>query len=84
MECKIDPKLPYTDLSTMIHRQRQVKVIQCELGCWYPYRKHHRVADWFTDLILKIFGAPMSIQIYAGTTVKIQNSCHRFEILSRW
>ncbi|KAJ8443493.1 hypothetical protein Cgig2_016976 [Carnegiea gigantea] len=23
MECKIDPKLPYTDLSTMIHRQRQ-------------------------------------------------------------
>nr|GFC49971.1 histone acetyltransferase GCN5 isoform X2 [Tanacetum cinerariifolium] len=22
MECKIDPKLPYTDLSTMIHRQR--------------------------------------------------------------
>lgn len=24
MECKIDPKLPYTDLSTMIHRQRQV------------------------------------------------------------
>ena len=24
MECKIDPKLPYTDLSTMIRRQRQV------------------------------------------------------------
>lgn len=23
MECKIDPKLPYTDLSTMIRRQRQ-------------------------------------------------------------
>lgn len=23
MECKMDPKLPYTDLSTMIHRQRQ-------------------------------------------------------------
>ncbi|XP_010679149.2 histone acetyltransferase GCN5 isoform X1 [Beta vulgaris subsp. vulgaris] len=23
MECKIDPKLPYTDLSTMIHRQRK-------------------------------------------------------------
>lgn len=23
MECKIDPNLPYTDLSTMIHRQRQ-------------------------------------------------------------
>ncbi|XP_076939263.1 histone acetyltransferase GCN5-like [Bidens hawaiensis] len=23
MECKIDPKLPYTDLSIMIHRQRQ-------------------------------------------------------------
>ncbi|KAL7583689.1 histone acetyltransferase GCN5 [Lactuca sativa] len=23
MECKIDPKLPYTDLSTMIHHQRQ-------------------------------------------------------------
>lgn len=23
MECKIDPKLPYTDLSTMIHGQRQ-------------------------------------------------------------
>ncbi|GAB2229430.1 hypothetical protein Droror1_Dr00023571 [Drosera rotundifolia] len=23
MECKTDPKLPYTDLSTMIHRQRQ-------------------------------------------------------------
>jgi hypothetical protein len=25
MECKIDPKLPYTDLSTMIRRQRQVR-----------------------------------------------------------
>lgn len=24
MECKIDLKLPYTDLSTMIRRQRQV------------------------------------------------------------
>lgn len=24
MECKIDAKLPYTDLSTMIRRQRQV------------------------------------------------------------
>ncbi|KAL9261128.1 Histone acetyltransferase GCN5-like protein [Drosera capensis] len=23
MECKMDPKFPYTDLSTMIHRQRQ-------------------------------------------------------------
>lgn len=32
MECKIDPKLPYTDLSTMIHRQRQVKRIQNFLG----------------------------------------------------
>lgn len=26
MECKIDPKLPYTDLSTMIRRQRQVNL----------------------------------------------------------
>ena len=25
MECKIDPKLPYTDLSTMIRRPRQVR-----------------------------------------------------------
>lgn len=25
MECKIDPKLPYTDISTMIRRQRQVR-----------------------------------------------------------
>lgn len=25
MECKIDPKLPYVDLATMIRRQRQVK-----------------------------------------------------------
>ena len=24
MECKIDPKLPYTDLSIMVRRQRQV------------------------------------------------------------
>ncbi|CAM8966001.1 hypothetical protein QQ045_003758 [Rhodiola kirilowii] len=24
MECKIDPKLPYTDMSTMVRRQRQV------------------------------------------------------------
>lgn len=24
MECKIDPKLPYTDLASMIRRQRQV------------------------------------------------------------
>lgn len=24
MECKIDPKLPYTDLSAMIRRQRLV------------------------------------------------------------
>ncbi|CAM8895042.1 unnamed protein product [Rhodiola kirilowii] len=23
MECKIDPKLPYTDISTMVRRQRQ-------------------------------------------------------------
>lgn len=28
MECKIDPKLPYTDLSTMIRRQRQVSQIE--------------------------------------------------------
>lgn len=27
MECKIDPKLPYTDLSTMIRRQRQVNIM---------------------------------------------------------
>jgi hypothetical protein len=25
MECKIDQKLPYVDLATMIRRQRQVK-----------------------------------------------------------
>lgn len=27
MECKINPKLPYIDLATMIRRQRQVDYI---------------------------------------------------------
>lgn len=30
MECKIDPNLPYTDLSTMIRRQRQVRCSERE------------------------------------------------------
>ncbi|XP_031372980.1 histone acetyltransferase GCN5 isoform X2 [Punica granatum] len=39
MECKIDPKLPYTDLSTMIRRQRQVidEKIREFSNCHYVY-----------------------------------------------
>ncbi|XP_057994229.1 histone acetyltransferase GCN5-like isoform X4 [Hevea brasiliensis] len=49
MECKIDPKLPYTDLSTMIRRQRQKeagipkKIIKVEE---YP---GFREAGWTPD-----------------------------------
>lgn len=40
MECRIDPKLPYTDLSTMIRRQRQVRFglcCQCIIAFVYPF-----------------------------------------------
>ncbi|CAK7346495.1 unnamed protein product [Dovyalis caffra] len=46
MECKIDQKLPYTDLSTMIRRQRQnslrgtpIVTMYCTFPpCWLPVR----------------------------------------------
>jgi hypothetical protein len=43
MECKINPKLPYTDLATMIRRQRQVDYIftvyKIFLNCYNPILK---------------------------------------------
>lgn len=36
MECKIDPKLPYTDLSTMIRRQRQARCLLLD-HCSFKY-----------------------------------------------
>ncbi|KAG6776387.1 hypothetical protein POTOM_019893 [Populus tomentosa] len=47
MECKIDQKLPYTDLSTMIRRQRQVSPMWLPVTlavlpvCHGPFRSHY-------------------------------------------
>ena len=45
MECKIDPKLPYTDLSTMIRRQRQARCLDhCTFKCLVLIKFHVHAA----------------------------------------
>ena len=43
MECKINPKLPYTDIATMIRRQRQVELnftqVYKYFNCYDPILK---------------------------------------------
>ncbi|PPS09696.1 hypothetical protein GOBAR_AA10963 [Gossypium barbadense] len=55
MECKIDPKLPYTDLSTMIRRQRQAidekirELSNCQIvypGIDFQKSMHDHVDAW--------------------------------------
>ncbi|KAE8668822.1 Histone acetyltransferase GCN5 [Hibiscus syriacus] len=53
MECKIDPKLPYTDLSTMIRRQRQ-DLIRVEIFNVLPCRLHHEASLWRPATLITI------------------------------
>ncbi|XP_044485552.1 histone acetyltransferase GCN5-like isoform X2 [Mangifera indica] len=74
MECKIDPKLPYTDLSTMIRRQRQAidEKIRELSNCHIVYQgidfqkvhgifKNMLLIYWMTVNLFKEAGIPKKI-----------------------
>ncbi|KAA0052431.1 histone acetyltransferase GCN5 [Cucumis melo var. makuwa] len=44
MECKIDPKLPYTDLSSMIRRQRQARYLLLN-HCGFKYAIDEKIRE---------------------------------------